>query len=89
MRVLNVNLGPTEGAVTSKRIIQDVGKCTNQNLLAIIAAKGAGVQGLGNRNGHRSFVKDKGQRGGPREKKAPAEQRWIHPDAQGARLDII
>ena len=40
-------------ALPSKRIVEDVIKCFNANLLAIIDAYGVVVEGLGNRNGRR------------------------------------
>lgn len=84
LRLLDPIHGPLGGTPTSKRIIQDVEKCMGNHLLKIIAAKGAIVPGLGNRNGRRR-VDGIVKRGGKRSKGAYRPVSWVHPDAVEAR----
>jgi hypothetical protein len=73
------------GVPSAKRIAQDVLKCFGQNILDIIAAQGATVQGLGDRKGVR-FAK-KGGHGGRRPANAILkEEPWLHEDARQCNL---
>lgn len=93
-RVLDVKLGPDEGALTSARVIQDVKKCMQRHLLQIYKADGCAVPGIGNRNGKRALEvradmagvsnADKNW-GGFREKGASPSAKWVHTDAVAAR----
>jgi hypothetical protein len=78
---------PGIGVPSGYRIIQDVEKCAGPNLLAIVAAEGAVVDGLGDRNGKRRLPT--GQRGGKRVRREPARAPWLHPDAQAGVDQII
>lgn len=71
------------GVPSSSRIIQDITKCSGTHLLQIIEARGALVEGIGNRNGVRK--RTMGNWGGPREKKPMASKIWVHPDARKSR----
>ena len=88
LRLVDPKNGLDFGVPTSARIIQDIQKCMGPNLIAIIEAKGAVVQELGNRNGHRKAV-GVDKRGGKREKSALQAVRWVHPDAVEARANIV
>ena len=53
-KIASLNIGNSQGgAIPSYRIIDDVTKCYGKNLEIICIAQGWGVQGVGNRNGHR------------------------------------
>lgn len=94
LRVLDVKLGPDEGALTSARVIQDVKKCMQRHLLQIYEANGCAVPGIGNRNGKRALVVSGDMAGvsnadenwgGFREKGASPSAKWVHKDAVAAR----
>eukprot|EP00941_MAST-03F_sp_MAST-3F-sp1_P000451 g451.t1 len=69
--------GPNKGALSSKRILEDICKCMSKHLLAIIKAKGCLVHGLGNkRNGDR--YEKVGGHGGYREKNKKSDEHWFH-----------
>ncbi len=86
-RLLAPSDDPDVGVPSGRRIIQDVQRCMGPNLLAIIGAQGAVVEGLGDRNGRRRLVT--GQRGGKRERAASAAPQWLHPDAKAGVQQII
>lgn len=71
----------TEGAPSSKRIVQDINKVVGPTLDAIIEAKGALVPNLGNRKGVRWQKSPNETRGGKRTKKPPPQAQWVHPHA--------
>ncbi|KAF0705722.1 hypothetical protein AaE_014393 [Aphanomyces astaci] len=88
LRLLDPSLGLHAGVPTSSRIIQDVNKCFGSHLLAVIAAYGAVVHGLGNRNGKRQEP-GFGTRGGKRVKLFDVLGHWLHPDADAGLLDQL
>lgn len=65
LRLLDPELGPDAGVPLGSRIVEDATKCFGNNLLRIIQAMGALVEGLGNRTGHR-FVATGVNHGGKR-----------------------
>jgi hypothetical protein len=84
-------------ALPSKRIVEDMIKCFNANILAIIEAYGVVVEGLGNRNGHRReravWELKHERRGGKRithkERVKQIKEKglggfWCHPCARGS-----
>jgi len=78
--VFRSTLNDTGGIPSKERIEQDILKCAGANILSIIEAKGAAIQGLGDRQGVR-FIR-KGGHGGVRPAKAiRKETRWLHDDA--------
>ena len=74
----------TGGSPLSRRIIEDVTKCMGDHLLQIIDAKGAMVDGIGNRSGRRE--RPLGGHGGVRTKKPAPAARWVHPDGLDAGM---
>ena len=74
----------TGGSPLSRRIIEDVTKCMGDHLLQIIDAKGAMVDGIGNRSGRRE--RPLGGHGGARTKKPAPAARWVHPDGMDAGM---
>ena len=83
-----------QGCPSSARIVTDVNKVL-KSMVIIHQHKGAVVQGLGNRNGHRAQAAtagNKSRRGGARKRdaekqRAYLEGTWWHPDAL-SQLDV-
>lgn len=87
-RLLDKKFGRTGGGVPSSvRIVQDVEKFEDA-LVRIVEARGAVVQGLGTRDGHRKYVGAALKRGGKRTK-AEYVEKWTHPDARAAVKTFI
>ena len=72
----------TGGSPSARRILQDIAKCMKDHILAIIHAKGAMVDGIGNRAGRRE--RPIGRHGGLRTKLPAPLPRWVHPHAVAA-----
>jgi hypothetical protein len=72
----------TGGSPSARRILQDIAKCMKDHILAIIHAKGAMVDGIGNREGRRE--RPIGRHGGVRTKLPAPLPRWVHPHAVAA-----
>ena len=93
LRLCDPSHPPDGGALTSKRIIQDLDRCAGEHLLRILAAGGAIVPGLGSRNGHRkvttlAVVGGTGGHGGARPAKVVRKgPKWCHGNALQARAD--
>jgi hypothetical protein len=93
LRLCNPLNPPDGGALSSKRIIQDVDRCAGEHLLRILAASGAIVPGLGSHNGHRKVTAlaaggSAGGHGGERVQVAVRkEPKWCHGNALQARAD--
>ncbi|RHY93726.1 hypothetical protein DYB35_010310 [Aphanomyces astaci] len=84
LRLIDPRHGPHKGCPTSNRIIQDVTKCLTTHILAVIAAGGAIVPGLGSRR-----VRGVERRGGRRDKAPDLQGRWYHDDAVVARAELL
>lgn len=88
-RLLSSNGGVGVGSPSSKRIVEDIMKCVGPNMIAIVRARGACIQGLGDRKGRRSVTFANNKRGGHRVKKPFGSMPWLHPDAEAARNDLL
>ena len=78
---------PINGGVpSSERIMQDIRRCSQDHVKAVIEAEGAIVHGIGSRNGHRKRPTG-AKRGGPRKKNmdSPNKPAWLHEHAVSAR----
>ena len=88
LRLLDPDLGLEAGTPLGHRVCQDIGKFIPA-LKAIRDHRGVTVPDLGTRKGHRALAaQGKAQRGGKREKGAPSNDIWVHPDAAQARLGL-
>jgi predicted flap endonuclease-1-like 5' DNA nuclease len=77
----------TGGSPSAKRIVEDVKKCMDNHITAIIEAKGAMVDGIGNRVGVRA--RPIGRHGGARTKHLSPPPRWVHPHGRAAAASKV